>query len=67
MTKVSPLRVNHLTFEGGGAGSERFGKKYPAASQAKTKGSCMASSEENNHVCMVQPKNILTNHRQPIC
>ena len=44
---------------GGGEGEVvwEIWKKYPAASQAKNKRSCMASSEEKKkHVYMVQPK-----------
>ena len=46
---------------GGGGGAAQvvweIWKKYPAASQAKKKLSCMASPEgKKSHVCMVQPK-----------
>ena len=48
----------HGPARGGGGGVVwEIWKKYPAASQAKKKSSCIASPEEKkNHVCMVQPK-----------
>ena len=47
--------MDRLRGAGGGVVWEIW-KNY-AASQAKTKSSCIASSEEKkNHVCMVQPK-----------
>ena len=61
-----------MTFEGWeGEGGWKILKKYivqPPKQRKKKKkqSSCMASSEEKRIICMVQPKKILTNHRQPI-
>ena len=51
--------MDRLRGRGGGGGVVcEIWKKYPAASQAKKKSSCIASSEEKKitYACMVQPK-----------
>ena len=64
--RQAQLGANHLAFDGGGGVEDR--KKISCSLPSKKKKvQCMTSSnEKKNHVCMVHPKNILTNHRQPI-
>ena len=51
----------------GARGVGRFEKQYPTASQAKKlKYNAWPALTKKNHVCMVHPKKILTNHLQSI-
>ena len=64
--RQAQLGANHLALDGGGGGLEDLKNISCSLPSKEKKFNAWPALTKKNHVCMVHPKKILTNHRQPI-